>query len=507
MKKINRIYELIIALIYLIFGLVWVYFTDYFAARLNIESENITKIQNYKGWIFVFASAFLIFLLSRHYFSRQREIQIALQRSEAQLRLAAEAAQQGIYDVDLHTGKVVVNDIYAQMLGYDPEKFTETIETWLDRMHPEDADFTRKYYLDFINGTIPKFQIEYRLRTANGDYIWVLSSGKIVAFDNDGKGLRMMGTFINISESKRLMNEKNLLSDLFESSLNEIYLFDAHTYLFKKVNKAALDNLGYSAEEILTMTPFDLEPFVGKEKFERLLEPLRNLTKEQVIYESIHQRKDGSQYPVEIHVQLNQLGKEKVFVGIVLDISERKRTEDILKSEREQLAGIIEGTNVGTWDWHVQTGELDINERWSRILGYTLEELTTATIDLLFDMVHPEDIVILKDLIQRHFNGEIEHFELEVRIRHKDGHWVWVLDRGKVTAWSEDGEPILVQGTQQDITQRKIDEARITDQLNELRRWHAITLGREDRVLELKREVNRLLEEAGLPPKYDSVNE
>jgi hypothetical protein len=82
-----------------------------------------------------------------------------------------------------------------------------------------------------------------------------------------------------------------------------------------------------------------------------------------------------------------------------------------------------------------------------------------------------------------------------------------VLDRGKVTTWSEDGKPLLMQGTHQDITQRKNSETKINEQLEELRRWYAVTLGREERILELKKEINRILADSGLPPRYNSVNE
>ena len=157
---------------------------------------------------------------------------MALEESEERLRLAVESAQQGIYDVDIPTGKVIVNDIYAQMLGHNPHTFTETVKTWLERLHPEDIEFTQKYYRDYITGLFNRYQIEFRIRTASGDYIWVLSSGKIVAYDPNGKPLRMMGTYINISERKHLISEKNLFINLFENSLNEIYLFDAQSLLF-----------------------------------------------------------------------------------------------------------------------------------------------------------------------------------------------------------------------------------------------------------------------------------
>ncbi len=507
MKKILNCYEFRVAIIYWILGIIWIYVSDSITLQLSTNADNLNKVQNIKGWFFVTASAILIFFLIKVYFVRQRKIQMALEESEEHLRLAVESAQEGVYDLDITTGRIIVNDIYARMLGYDPETFSESIEKWIQKLHPEDADFAQKYFLDYINGRRKTYQIEFRLRTASGDYIWVLSTGKIIALDANGKPQRMMGTCINTSEIKHLTSEKNLFISLFENSLNEIYLFDEHTLLFRQVNTAALQNLGYTSLEISRMTPLDLKPNLCREEFDHLVEPLRNSTKEQVMFETIHQRKDETQYPVEVYLQLIEFGIEKLFAAIVIDISERKRTESILKSERERLAGIIEGTNVGTWEWHVQTGEVDINERWAEIVGYSLEELTPITIELWFNFVHPDDIEISNELIQRHFNGELEHFEVETRMKHKSGHWVWVLDRGKVTTWSEDGKPVLMQGTHQDITQRKNDEARINEQLDELRRWHAITLGREDRVLELKREVNKLLEEAGLPPKYASGKE
>lgn len=504
MKKILNCHEFIVALIYWFFGILWIYFSDSITLQFSKNSEQLILIQNYKGWVFVTASAILIFFLVKYYFSKQRKIQIALEESEERLRLAVESAQEGVYDLDISTGKVIVNDIYARMLGYEPDKFSESIENWSDKLHPEDAGIAKKYFQDYINGRRNTYQIEFRLRTASGDYIWVLSCGKIVAYDDTGKPLRMIGTHINISERKNLKSEKNLFSMLFDQSLNEIYLFDAQTLQFTQANKAAIDNLGYTHEELLRLTPLDLKPHLSSEEFERMVEPLRNSKKEQVMFETFHQRKDGTQYPVEVHLQLNQFGTQKIITAIILDISERKSTENILKSERERLAGIIEGTNVGTWEWHVQTGALDINERWAEIIGYTLEELTPATIDLWFDTVHPEDVEVSNELIHRHFNGELEHYEMEARVKHKEGYWVWVLDRGKVTSWSDDGKPILMQGTHQDITQRKNDEARINEQLDELRRWYALTLGREERVLELKREVNQLLAQADLPLKYPS---
>ncbi|MFO7748582.1 MAG: PAS domain S-box protein [Desulfobacteraceae bacterium] len=139
------------------------------------------------------------------------------------------------------------------------------------------------------------------------------------------------------------------------------------------------------------------------------------------------------------------------------DVTEHKLAKEALRRERERLASIIEGTNVGTWEWNVQTGETIFNERWAEIIGYSLEEISPVSINTWMKFVHPDDVKTSEKLLQRHFSGELNYYECEARIRHKNGEWVWVLDRGKVAAWTEDGKPLHMMGTHQDITKPKKD--------------------------------------------------
>ncbi|MCE5269849.1 PAS domain S-box protein [bacterium] len=147
----------------------------------------------------------------------------------------------------------------------------------------------------------------------------------------------------------------------------------------------------------------------------------------------------------------------------VRDISDRKRAEKKLQEERQRLASIIEGTHVGTWEWNVQTGETVFNERWADIFGYRLEELLPVSIKTWEHFTHPDDLRNTNNVLQKHFKGDSDFYEVEFRMRHKDGHWVWVLDRGKVTSWTEDGKPLLMQGTHTDITERKRAEDAILE--------------------------------------------
>ncbi len=126
--------------------------------------------------------------------------------------------------------------------------------------------------------------------------------------------------------------------------------------------------------------------------------------------------------------------------------------------EQERLNNIIAGTRIGTWEWNVQTGETTFNEYWAAIVGYTLTELAPISIDTWSRLVHPDDLSLSESLLEKHFSGELPYYECEVRMRHKEAHWVWVLDRGKVSSRTADGKPLLMFGTHEDISARKKTE-------------------------------------------------
>ena len=149
------------------------------------------------------------------------------------------------------------------------------------------------------------------------------------------------------------------------------------------------------------------------------------------------------------------------YVGSVEDITERLQSRRALEEERMRLAAIIEGTGAGTWEWNVQTGETRFNGRWAEIVGATLDELSPTTIQTWVDLAHPEDLARSSALLQAHFAGETTAYECEARMRHRDGHWVWVLDRGKVLTSTADGQPEWMFGTHLDITARKTQEDRL----------------------------------------------
>jgi len=137
---------------------------------------------------------------------------------------------------------------------------------------------------------------------------------------------------------------------------------------------------------------------------------------------------------------------------------------------RERLALVINVTGVGIWDWQVQTGELTFNERWAEIIGYTAEELQPIQFDTWSTNLHPDDLTKNKNLLAQHFNGELELYEVEARMKHKLGYYVWVQASGKLIEKDDEGKPKRMIGTHLDITERKKTEEQMivaTQLLNE----------------------------------------
>ncbi len=183
--------------------------------------------------------------------TERREAEESLKESEERLRLSLLASQQGLYDLNIQSGKAIVNRQYAEMLGYDPEAFVETNADWIKRLHPDDYLVTENAYQDYISGKIREYRVEFRQRTRQGAWKWILSIGKVIEFDAHGKPLRMLGTHTDITATKQAEMEKaQLLYDKGERIKELRCIFDITEVIYQKKN---LEDIFQSA--IVIMPP------------------------------------------------------------------------------------------------------------------------------------------------------------------------------------------------------------------------------------------------------------
>lgn len=144
----------------------------------------------------------------------------------------------------------------------------------------------------------------------------------------------------------------------------------------------------------------------------------------------------------------------EVLISVHRDITDHKQVENKIVDQRNKLDRILEGTNAGTWDWSIPTGEVVFNERWAEIMGYSLEELKPVDINTWLNNVHPDDLPEANSMLDKLFNKTLDYLDIVFRQPHKNGNWVWVNARGKVVDWSEDGKPLRISGTHLDVSKQ-----------------------------------------------------
>ena len=228
---------------------------------------------------------------------------------------------------------------------------------------------------------------------------------------------------------------------------------------------------GYSMHDALGRTPGEL---LGSGKADPAV--LRTLSDSAAAgtscrVEILNRAKDGHEYWIDTEVQplFGMQGELTGFMEIGTDVTSGKAIEQELALERRTLANIVEGTNAGTWQWNAATGEIHVNGRWAAIMGYRLDERDFSRIETWRSLIHPQDAPRSTDLINRHFRRELPAYECEVRVRHKDGHWAWVLARGKLISRTDQGMPEWMAGINLDIDQRKKAEAALRESEHLLR--------------------------------------
>jgi PAS domain S-box-containing protein len=167
-------------------------------------------------------------------------------------------------------------------------------------------------------------------------------------------------------------------------------------------------------------------------------------------------RKDGQVIWIRLSVRVvrDAVGKSLYFLSLIQDITERKQAEKELQESEERLTFVMEGSQLGFWDWNIETGEVQRNERWAGMLGYSIQEVE-LNVKQWTDLIHTDERAVAWKSIQDHLEGRTPVHEVEYRILCKDGKYKWILDQAMVVKHDQQGRPLRMSGTHSDITERK----------------------------------------------------
>ncbi len=291
------------------------------------------------------------------------------------------------------------------------------------------------------------------------------SSGQLINLTGQiaGCNLENRECFLGIfAEVESVARELERFSRFFGDSpvIGAINTLPDHRFV--SINKAFLNISGYRSEELIGKSWQEMDLLVN---FDTVSEKVHEILKTGLItnIEVQLKAKDGTINDVLLSGEKIYCYGKMMLLVVMIDITSQKRSLNLYYEQTKRLNSIIEGTRLGTWEWNIQTGETKFNERWAGMLGYTIDELEPVSIETWLLLVHPEDIINAQVLLQQHFNGELEFYDVEVRAKAKDGSWIWIHDRGKVIEYDKSGHPLMMYGTHSDITKKKEFEFRINE--------------------------------------------
>jgi len=289
---------------------------------------------------------------------------VKLQESEERLRLTTEAADLGLWDWNLKTNKTIFNDKYFTMLGYSPDAFPHTFETWKELVHPDDLPET----IQQVNTALVKeqsgWEMQFRMRSSDGKYRWIAGKGKIVEFDQDGVPLRVAGIHEDITRTKQFENELKCNKKQLEQIVNlapDAFIFLEQDGTIINVNEQAQKLTGYdrnklcgrhlsflfSADE-LKRNPLDLTTLERGSIVKREREVLSSA---------------GPSISVEMHTKMMPDGRIQSFLR---DITDRKayqeellRNHQDLEKKQKELEETNQALNVLLQKYHQEKQALE----------------------------------------------------------------------------------------------------------------------------------------------------
>ena len=320
--------------------------------------------------------------------SDRKQAEVALQISEERLRLALTAANQGLYDLNIKTEEVTINPEYALMLGYDPATFHVTKSKWIESLHPDDRESVLAVYYACITGEVPSYQAEYRHRTQDGQWKWILAVGNVVAWNESGEPIRALGVVTDIDDRKRaeaasILEERNRMAREIHDTLaqaftgilaqvgaakqvltDDVEATQAHLDLIEELARTGLVE---ARRSVVALRPQLLEEGSLQSALHRLIAQIRTAAMDTTLYYEI----EGAVYalPPEVESNLLRMGQEALTNATRHANADEIRVELVYDRDRFclRVKDNGRGFGVGSIPCSEGFGLLGMSERAERI--------------------------------------------------------------------------------------------------------------------------------------------
>ncbi|MDH3597140.1 MAG: PAS domain S-box protein, partial [Rhodospirillales bacterium] len=307
----------------------------------------------------VSALAFAGMALLGTFLAAGRRTEDALRESQARLAQAQRLVKLAHWEWRLEQKKLEPSAELAEIMGRPMAELEVSDTEFLAFVHPDDRERLAEVY-GSPDHFSESYEVRYRIVRPSGELRTVLEVGEPM-YDAAGTVVGNFGALQDVTEWTKVEELSTRLGRIVENSVNEVYVFDSETLGFLEVNRGARENIGYPLEELRRLTPLDIKPEFTRETFSDLIAPLHEGLRDQVVFSTLHRRKDGSTYDVEVRLQLSRTERPPVFVAVIQDITERKLAEETLRASERRYREIFEDSPVAIWeeDWSPIKGKID----------------------------------------------------------------------------------------------------------------------------------------------------
>jgi PAS domain S-box-containing protein len=399
--------------------------------------------------------------------TERKKIEQALVASEERLSLALEASNDGLWDQNFVTGQVYVSPRYCTMLGYTPEELL-SYENVLEKVcHPDDVQAIRQAEQDYLAGRRENYEVEFRALTKTGEVMWIRSRGKVVEHDGEGRPVRMVGTHVDITQSKvieaALRESEARFRTLIEQAPVAIGVSRAGLSLYS--NQKYQELFGLPNMDAVSGMP--ISEYYAPQSREYILERLHRTALGLPVpaeFEAVGLRSDGTQFPMQLAISQVKLPDGPVNIAFVTDIGERKKAEEALRRSEAIYRKAIEGADAVPYQQLFSKGSdagdllfTFVGEGIRQLTGYGPEEFTDKVFDSMVVESHligdlsAYSLVEAVDLVR---TGAVPYWKCEWLLRTRDGKLRWVFEAA-VDYYDENGIVTSSIGLFQDITARK----------------------------------------------------
>jgi PAS domain S-box-containing protein len=406
----------------------------------------------------------------------RKRAEASLEKYRIFLEIALESGGADSWEMNLVTGEISYTERWASRLGYAPGEIAPTMQGIAGVIHPDDVPGNYAALNAYIEGSTPEYETECRLRTKQGEWIWVLSRGRAVEWDSEGTPVRLMGTNFDITRRK-LAEEKNLQqNEALADTLSRLRINErrytksqeiAHTgnweYNLQTTHFWGSDEAkriygfdpsqpDFSTEEVESCIPerervhqalIDLIELGKEYNLEFEIIP-RNSTERKIIASTAELQQDGEGNPLKV-------------TGVIQDITARRRMEQALASADNRLELAQRAAGIGVWDWDVATGNIVWTMETFKLFGLD-PGAHPASFEAWRSVLHPDDREMAEHMIARSLE-ERTFLDNMYRIILADGQVRWISAKGE-GVYDDAGRPLRMTGVCIDITSlRRADEA------------------------------------------------